>query len=140
MGLSVDWSTARRVAAKVGTTPDTDRAALEQLSTDMVRLTRQAEELVAEETGLVSLAGPARGRVTDRAGWVDANLASFDRLTRPLLDKFNAIEEPEPSRLGAAFSKAFDPITSSVAPNWPVPRWAHCSDGCPAVSSASTTS
>ena len=41
---------------------------------DFDRLTAQAEQLVEAETGLRSLAGPARARVTDRAGWVRANL------------------------------------------------------------------
>jgi coenzyme F420 biosynthesis associated uncharacterized protein len=45
---------------------------------------------VANETGLRSLAGPARARVTDRAGWVRANLASFRRLLRPLTDKLGS--------------------------------------------------
>ena len=42
---------------------------------------------MAEATGLRSLSGPARARVTDRAGWVHANVNSFQRLLRPLTDK-----------------------------------------------------
>jgi coenzyme F420 biosynthesis associated uncharacterized protein len=42
---------------------------------------------VAAETGLRSLAGPARARLTDREGWVRANVASFQRLLRPITDK-----------------------------------------------------
>ena len=57
------------------------------LEIDFEELTAQAEELVAAETGLRSLAGPARARVADRAQWVDANVASFQRLLRPVLDK-----------------------------------------------------
>src|SRR5690606_4937336 len=30
---------------------------------------------------------PARARVTDRRGWIQANVASFQRLLRPLTDK-----------------------------------------------------
>lgn len=118
MSASVDWDTARRVAAKVGSSADVDREALETLSSDMVSLTSQAEELVAAETGLVSLAGPARGRVTDRAGWVDANLASFDRLTRPLLDKLTDSSDDEPSKIGAMASKAFQPVLGKVGPKF----------------------
>lgn len=84
----------------------------------MVSLTSQAEELVAAETGLISLAGPARGRVTDRAGWVDANLASFDRLTRPLLEKFTDTSDDEPSKLGALASRAFQPVVGKVGPKF----------------------
>ncbi len=119
MSVSVDWSTARGVAAKIGNSDgDVDREALARLASDMVALTSQAEELVAAETGLVSLAGPARGRVTDRAGWVDANLASFDRLTRPLLAKLNEASDEEPSRLGAAISKVFEPVAGKIGPKF----------------------
>ena len=119
MGVSVDWGTARRVAAKIGNSDaEVDRGALEALSNDMISLTSQAEDLVAAETGLVSLAGPARGRVTDRAGWVDANLASFDRLTRPLLEKLNEPSDDEPSRIGAAIAGVFEPVTEKIGPKF----------------------
>ena len=39
------------------------------------------------ETGLRSAAGAARARVVDRPAWVRANLASYRRLLRPVLDK-----------------------------------------------------
>src|SRR5438309_2722993 len=52
-------------------------------------MTSRAEGLVEAETGLRSLAGPARARVADRAMWVDANVASFQRLLRPVLDKLS---------------------------------------------------
>jgi coenzyme F420 biosynthesis associated uncharacterized protein len=42
---------------------------------------------VAVNTGLRSLSGPARARVTDRAGWVDANLAGFRRLLSPVTER-----------------------------------------------------
>ncbi len=88
MVATVDWDTARSVAARVAKDDGFDSTYKAQsLRDDMAELTPQAEKLVEEETGLVSLAGEARGRVVDRAQWVDANLASFDRLTRPLLAK-----------------------------------------------------
>lgn len=118
MSASVDWDTARRVAAKVGSSADVDRGAFATLSSDMLSLTSQAEELVAAETGLVSLAGPARGRVTDRAGWVDANLASFDRLTRPLLEKLSDTSDEEPSRIGSMASKFVQPVMGKVGPKF----------------------
>src|ERR1044072_4818510 len=57
---------------------------------DFEELTAEAEELVYQATGLRSLAGPARARVTDRAGWVQANIASFRRLLRPITDRLSA--------------------------------------------------
>jgi coenzyme F420 biosynthesis associated uncharacterized protein len=66
------------------------------MASDFEELTADAEELVAEETGLRSLSGAARARVTDRAGWVDANLASFQRLLRPVTAKMEAAVDGAP--------------------------------------------
>ncbi len=60
------------------------------LEAEFDELTAEAEELVAAETGLRSLAGPARARVADRPQWVSANVASFQRLLRPVTDKLAA--------------------------------------------------
>lgn len=84
----VSWDLAERVAIKVaGREPLAESYHWATLEADFEELTAQAEELVAAETGLHSLAGPARARVTDRPGWVRANIASFQRLLRPLTDR-----------------------------------------------------
>jgi coenzyme F420 biosynthesis associated uncharacterized protein len=91
---AVGWDTAVRVAGWVGSRtrmPVPYRPDLLQIEFD--ELTGQAEELVAASTGLRSAAGPARARVTDRAGWVSANVASFQRLLGPHFDRL------DPSRL-----------------------------------------
>ncbi len=90
MAELIAWDTASRVAKRVGRqqTPLTAYE-MRSLETDFEEMTAQAEELVAAETGLRSLAGPARARVTDRAQWVDANVASFQRLLRPVLAKLS---------------------------------------------------
>ncbi len=94
--MNVDWSFARTVAGRVsGQEPFAQSYHVASLETDLLELTSQAERLVEAETGLVSAVGPARARVTDRLGWVDANLASFERLIRPLLGRIN---EPSPAR------------------------------------------
>jgi coenzyme F420 biosynthesis associated uncharacterized protein len=86
---AVDWGVAERVAARVaGREPFARSYHFASLEPDFVELTARAEQLVGETTGLWSLAGPARARVTDRSGWVRANIASFQRLLRPVLDKF----------------------------------------------------
>ena len=87
---AVAWDTAEKVAGWVGNRhqpPPSYRP--DQLQADFEELTAQAEELVAESTGLRSASGPARARVTDRAGWVHANVASFQRLLGPHLDKLD---------------------------------------------------
>jgi coenzyme F420 biosynthesis associated uncharacterized protein len=70
------------------------------LEEDFTELTAEAEVLVTAETGLVPAAGPARVRVTDRPGWVVANIASFQRLLRPLAQKLEAALAKRPVMLG----------------------------------------
>src|SRR4051812_18837825 len=84
----ISWDLAERIAVRVaGREPFADSYHYASLEPDFAEFTAQAEELVAAETGLRSLSGPARARVTDRAGWVRANLASFRRLLAPLTEK-----------------------------------------------------
>ena len=88
MSDPVAWDIAEKVAARVGgREPLADSYLYASLQPDFEELTALAEELVADVTGMRSLQGPARARVTDRAGWVTANVASFQRLLRPVLDK-----------------------------------------------------
>jgi coenzyme F420 biosynthesis associated uncharacterized protein len=87
---AVDWELAQRVAARTAPhDPFADSYHYDSLSPDFEELTAIAEAQVAETTGLHSLAGPARARVTDRTGWVSANIASFQRLLRPLTDRLD---------------------------------------------------
>ena len=116
MSVSVDWDLARSIAGKVaGREPAADPHLIASLERELASLTTQAEELVAIETGLDSLAGPARSRVTDRLGWVDANLASFDRLLRPLLSKLSAGETEEPGRFARITGPLIGPIGPRIA-------------------------
>ena len=84
----ISWDLAEKVAIRVaGDEPLARSYHYASLEPDFVELTAQAEGLVEAATGLRSAFGPARARVTDRAGWVTANIASFQRLLRPLTDK-----------------------------------------------------
>ncbi|MBK5222411.1 MAG: zinc-dependent metalloprotease [Acidimicrobiia bacterium] len=106
MSAPIDWELAAKVAARVGgSDPFADSYHSDSLEPDFAEFTAQAEELVADATGLRSLAGPARARVTDRAGWVSANVASFQRLLRPLTDKLGSKLE----------SGAFAPVARRAA-------------------------
>ena len=92
---TVSWDLARRVAAQVarrGSTVDPD--SLRGLQRDFDEFTELAEGLVAQATGLSSLSGKARGRVTDRNGWIAANIASFRRLIGPLTAKLGDVSMP----------------------------------------------
>ena len=69
MTSPVDWALAERIATRL--TPRDPFAAsylYGSLSADFDECTAEAEELVEAETGLRSLAGPARARVVDRPG------------------------------------------------------------------------
>jgi coenzyme F420 biosynthesis associated uncharacterized protein len=94
---AVDWDLAQRIAVRVaGREPFAESYHYQSLEPDFVELTAEAEELVARETGLRSLAGPARARITDRAGWVSANVASFQRLLKPITDRLGERVEQSP--------------------------------------------
>ena len=125
MSAKVDWDFARSVAGRVaGQDPFGGSYHSSSLESDLLELTRQAEQLVEAETGLVSLAGPARARVTDRLGWVDANLASFERLTAPLLGRLNSADDRDPGenndggpeKLWAPIGRAFHAVGDTVGP------------------------
>ena len=89
MNGAVDWDFALKVASRLARRAPFATASPEAaLEADFLAFTAQAEGLVAAQTGLPQLAGPARGRVTDRVGWVSANIATFQRLLRPITDRF----------------------------------------------------
>ena len=91
MTTPVDWELAARVGVKLAERgPLVVPAKLARMEAEFAEHTARAEELVAEATGLRSLSGPARARVVDRPAWVQANVASFQRLLRPLTDKVGA--------------------------------------------------
>jgi coenzyme F420 biosynthesis associated uncharacterized protein len=84
----IAWDTAEKVAVRVaGREPLAESYHYSSLEPDFAEFTAEAEILVGRQTGLHSLQGPARVRVTDRAGWIRANLASFQRLLRPFTDR-----------------------------------------------------
>jgi coenzyme F420 biosynthesis associated uncharacterized protein len=101
----VSWDVAERVAGVVaGREPFAESYHADSLVPDFEELTAEAEALVEAETGLRSLAGPARARVVDRQDWVHANIASFQRLLGPLT-----------SKLGDRVSGPFAPVARAVA-------------------------
>ncbi|MDA8075809.1 MAG: zinc-dependent metalloprotease [Actinomycetota bacterium] len=89
----VDWRVAERVAAwAIARRPPSVRYDAEELSRSFAAATARAEELVAESTGWRAPT-PARSLVTDRVGWARANVASFQRLLTPTLEKFERRRE-----------------------------------------------
>ncbi|MCP3938718.1 MAG: hypothetical protein GY708_25500 [Actinomycetia bacterium] len=97
MDQAIDWEFAARVAQRAaGIEPLAQSYLYDSLHDDFASATVLAEELVAAETGLRSLDGPARARVIGRSEWIDANIKSFRRLLRPLTDKLTEKTEGGP--------------------------------------------
>jgi coenzyme F420 biosynthesis associated uncharacterized protein len=87
----IDWAFAATVAKKVcGSDSFSGSYHAASLMPDFAEFTAQAEELVARETGLHSLVGPARARVATREEWVEANIRSFQRLFKPMSEKLGS--------------------------------------------------
>ena len=85
---SVDWKVASAAARKaLSWKPPLDPEVFAEVEADFTEATQRAEALVAEVTGLRPAAGHARAVTLDCPEWVDANLASFERLLRPAMDK-----------------------------------------------------
>jgi len=85
---SIDWALAEQIAARIsGSDPFASSYHRHGMERDFEEFTATAQVHVEAETGLRSAAGPARARVVDRIDWVRANLASYRRLLRPLLQR-----------------------------------------------------
>jgi len=102
MSSKVDWDFARTVASKIAKKVETPDAYMaDSIHEDLIRMTTQAEELVVAETGL-SPKSEAKAKVIDRLGWVDANIASFQRLLKPLLEN---LDEDVEDKIEVEFSE-----------------------------------
>jgi coenzyme F420 biosynthesis associated uncharacterized protein len=101
----VDWDLARKVARRMsGSDAFSGSYHANSLRPDFAEFTAIAEELVAQETGLRSLIGPARAKVATREEWVEANIRSFQRLFKPLTE-----------RLGSKMTGPFAPVARRFA-------------------------
>jgi coenzyme F420 biosynthesis associated uncharacterized protein len=122
----ISWELAERVATRIAARqPWLPRGRVSVLEEEFAELTAEAEVLVEEESGLRSLAGLARARVTDRPGWVTANVASFQRLLRPLTKKLEAaMAKPAPMlgpvamRVPAQLSRNITGVQLGVLLGW----------------------
>jgi coenzyme F420 biosynthesis associated uncharacterized protein len=84
----VDWGTAAETGRRVGgggpPTPAVERARLRE---EMAELVPEAEEAIAEFTGLSANGFRSRPWVMSRGEWVSANLNGLQRLIEPLAGK-----------------------------------------------------
>ena len=122
------WDLAERVAVRVaGREPFAESYHYASLAARLRRAHRRGRGAGGgrDRPALAGRSRPARGSPTG-AGWVRANVASFQRLLRPLTDALG-------DRLQLGARSARRPARS------PAPRWARCSAGCRPGCSASTT-
>ena len=106
-GESIDWALAEKVAARVsGQDPFAASYHADRLTSDFTKLTTIAQGHVEAETGFTSAAGAARARVVDRSDWVRANLASYQRLLRPMLGRMEDHVSGPVAGLAAKFAGA----------------------------------
>ena len=103
MATAVDWATAERVASRIARrgAPDLP-SGYASVHRDFEELTAQAQTLVEAHTGWTSEAGLARARVVDRDDWIRANIASFQRMLRPLTDRLEEKLLPGPANFIAS--------------------------------------
>jgi coenzyme F420 biosynthesis associated uncharacterized protein len=88
---AIDWALAERVGVKLaGNEPFADSYHYASVAPSFAEQTPLAEILVTAQTGLVSSLGPAVGAVVDRSDWIRANIASFQLMLRPLLNKLES--------------------------------------------------
>lgn len=107
MTNAVDWALAERVAIRIATRGQVlDEYALARMGEDFEVMTPQAEKLVGEETGLWSLNGDARSKLVGRPDWIRANIASFQRLLAPVVDKLDDMSDGVMGRAARRFAGA----------------------------------
>lgn len=83
----VDWPTATRVARLVAGRDQIASSYLgASLARDFAAVTTEAEDLVADFTGLRA-PGRAHAQLLDRGGWVEANVASMRTMLAPLTER-----------------------------------------------------
>lgn len=108
MPSAIDWEVAKKVAVRFsGTEPFADSYHYDSLTPDFEELTARAQTLVESHTGWTSTAGEAKAQVVDRSDWVAANIASFQRMLRPLTDKMEERSvNPVATKVTAKFAGA----------------------------------
>lgn len=103
MAQAVDWAMAERVARRVGGGEPFEKSPhARSMFSDFEELTAQAQTLVEAHTGWTSQEGLARARVVDRGDWVKANIASFQRMLRPVTERLEERMAPGPASFVAA--------------------------------------
>ncbi len=97
MPNAIDWGVAEKVALQIARTDTMAASQRARLEADFAAMTTSAQRMVEAHTGWTSLAGPARARVVDRGDWIRANIASFQRMLRPLLLRLEERISPGPA-------------------------------------------
>ena len=122
----ISWELAERVATRIAARQAwLPRGRVTVLEEEFAELTAEAEVLVEEESGLRSLAGPARAQVTDRPGWVTRQCRLVPASAAPLTKKLEAAMAkpapmlgPVPMRVPAQLSRNISGVQLGVLLGW----------------------
>jgi coenzyme F420 biosynthesis associated uncharacterized protein len=99
----VDYAFARRAGRTVVSAgPQVTAAEAAEIVADLRRAADEAVAPVAETSDLHSPADAPAALVVDRAGWIDANVESFEALLAPVLDKLASRRAVTPGSTAAA--------------------------------------
>jgi len=112
MPAPVDWKRAEQVAIRFASRHPSPLGG-DLSSSDFSEITRIAEDRVETTTGLRSLLGDASVRIIDRDDWIRADIASFQRLLDPVIERWSASTKSRGSGNGVA--KRVSGITAQVA-------------------------
>ena len=100
---SVDYAFAKRTGrAVVNPGPQVSPAEAAEIVADLRAAAASAVEPVAETSGMHAPDGAPAPLVVDRAGWIDANVDSFQALLDPVVDKLNATRKSQSGGATAA--------------------------------------
>ncbi len=108
---AISWGVARRVASAMVSKSSLSALDWTALRSDFNELVPIAESQVTRFTGLVVHRGRARAQVVDRAGWIEANAESFQRLLTPLLEGL----PQRTSIFGGAIGEMFGSVGRTVS-------------------------
>lgn len=108
----VEWALAERTAVRLARRHRVPMRGDDGLTGQLPGLVARAEELVATETRLLSVAGSAKAIVVDRPAWAARNVHSFRRLMTPFTEQHRERFASSTSRVSQVGLKVGGKVTA----------------------------
>ena len=85
----IDWRRAEQIATRIAARHADHQSGAGHVApvVDLTAMIARLEDQIEATTGLRSLSGPATVGLIDRPGWIRANIASFQHLLAPLIER-----------------------------------------------------